>query len=129
TQALAKSINTIFVPLAEKVGPDKVVEAARDAGIPKSVSLPDVPDITLGPENVPLIDQADAYATIAAQGEHAQPYIVARVETHGGDVVYKASKHLSHVFDAGIMADTTYAMSKVLDCSYGGTACGSALSG
>ena len=128
-EALAKSINTIFVPLAEQVGPDNVVQAAHDAGIPKSVKLPDVPDITLGPENVPLIDQANAYATIAAQGQRAQPYIVARVETHSGDVVYKASKHLSHAFDADIMADTTYAMTKVLDCSAGGTACGSALSG
>ena len=78
---------------------------------------------------MPLIDQANAYATIAAQCQRAQPYIVARVETHSGDVVYKATKHLSHAFDADIMADTTYAMTKVLDCSAGGTACGSALSG
>jgi membrane peptidoglycan carboxypeptidase len=129
TEALAKSINTIFVPIAEKVGPDNVVQAAYDAGIPKKRNLDPVPVITLGPNDVSLLDQANAYATIAAQGERAQPYIVARVETHSGDVVYKASKHLSHVFDAGVMADTTYAMTKVLDCSAGGTGCGRELSG
>jgi membrane peptidoglycan carboxypeptidase len=128
-QALAKSINTIFVPLAQQVGPDKVAEAAHDAGIPQSVKLSEVPVITLGVDDVSVLDQATAYATIAAQGQRAEPYLVARVETHGGEVVYKATKHLSRAFDGGVMADTTYAMTKVLDCSYGGTACGSALSG
>src|SRR5439155_5750852 len=100
-----------------------------DAGIPKKRNLDPVPVITLGPNDVSVLDQANGYATIAAQGERAQPYLVARVETHSGDVVYKATKHLSHVFDAGVMADATYAMTKVLDCSAGGTACGRALTG
>ena len=129
TQALAKSINTVFVPLAIKVGPDKVVEAAHDAGIPKSVNLDAVPVITLGPNDVSPLDQADAYATIAAQGVHADPYLVARVETPQHDVVYRAHKKTQRVFDSGVMADTTYAMTKVLDCSSGGTACGKALTG
>jgi membrane peptidoglycan carboxypeptidase len=127
TQALAKSINTIFVPLAIKVGPDKVAAAAHDAGIPKSVKLSEVPVITLGVDDVSPLDQADAYATIAAQGVHADPYLVARVETQQRDVVYKAHKKTQRVFDAGVMADTTYAMTKVLDCGSGGTACGKAL--
>jgi len=128
-QALAESINTIFVPLAEQVGPDKVVQAAYDAGIPKSRKLGAFPSITLGPDDVSLLDQANGYATIAAQGERATPYIVARVETRKGEVVYKAKKKTSHAFDAPVMADTTYAMTKVLDCSFKGTACGRALSG
>jgi membrane peptidoglycan carboxypeptidase len=129
TDALAKSINTIFVPLAIKVGPDKVATAAHDAGIPKSVKLSEVPVITLGVDDVSPLDQADAYATIAAQGVHADPYLVARVETQHHDVVYKAHKKTERVFPADVMADTTYAMTKVLDCSSGGTACGKALTG
>ena len=129
TQALAKSINTIFVPLAIKVGPDKVANAAHDAGIPKSVKLSEVPVITLGVDDVSPLDQADAYATIAAQGIHADPYLVQRVETQQHDVVYKAHKKTQRVFDADVMADTTFAMTKVLDCASGGTACGKALSG
>ena len=129
TTALARSINTIFVPLAQQVGPDKVAAAAHAAGIPSSVNLPAVPAITLGTENVSPLDQADAYATIAAQGIHATPYLVARVETSRGQVVYKAKVQTEQAFDAGVMADTTYAMTKVLDCSYGGTACGRSLTG
>jgi len=129
TQALAESINTIFVPLADQVGPDKVVRAAHDAGIPKSVKLAEVPVITLGPDDVSPLDQASGYATIAAQGVHADPYLVARVETQQRDVVYRAHKKTERVFDADVMADTTYAMTKVLDCSFQGTACGKTLAG
>ncbi|MDQ1694968.1 MAG: hypothetical protein QOJ03_321 [Frankiaceae bacterium] len=129
TEALAKSINTIFVPLAQKVGPDKVAQAAYDAGIPKARKLSEVPVITLGVDDVSPLDQADAYATIAAQGVHARPYLVARVETQKRDVVYKAKKKTEQVFDADVMADTTFAMTKVFDCGIGGTACGRALSG
>jgi membrane peptidoglycan carboxypeptidase len=129
TQALAKSINTIFVPLAIKVHPDKVATAAHDAGIPKSVKLSEVPVITLGVDDVSPLDQATGYATIAAQGVRAEPYLVARVETQQHDVVYKAHKKTERVFDADVMADTTYAMTKVLDCASGGTGCGKALSG
>jgi membrane peptidoglycan carboxypeptidase len=129
TQALAESINTIFVPLAQDVGPDKVATAAHDAGIPKSVKLSEVPVITLGVDDVSPLDQASAYATIAAQGVHADPYLVARVETQQRDVVYRSHKKTERVFDADVMADATYAMTKVLDCGSGGTACGKALIG
>src|SRR4051812_9455646 len=129
TQALAESINTIFVPLADKVGPDKVVAAAHGAGIPKSVALAEVPVITLGPDDVSPLDQATGYATIAAQGMYAEPYLVQRVETQERDVVYRAHKQTKRVFDQDVMADTTYAMTKVLDCSFQGTACGRGLSG
>src|SRR5204862_2486879 len=84
---------------------------------------------TLGPNDVSPLDQADGFATIAAQGIQADPYIVARVETQSRDVVYKAHRRTHRVFDADVMADTTYAMTKVLDCSTGGTACGKALTG
>jgi membrane peptidoglycan carboxypeptidase len=129
TEALAKSINTVFVPLAIKVGPDKVVQSAYDAGIPKKRQLAVVPTITLGVTDVAPIDQATGFATIAAQGVRAEPYLVARVENLRGDVVYKAKKTTTRVFDAPVMADTTYAMTKVLDCGSGGTACGKALTG
>ena len=128
-EALAKSINTIFVPLAQQVGPEKVVKAAEDAGIPKSRNLPAVPAITLGTDDVSPLDQAVGYATIAAQGVRAEPYLVSRVETQKRDVVYRAKKKTERVFPADVMADTTYAMTKVFDCGIGGTACGRALTG
>ncbi|HVS67042.1 MAG TPA: transglycosylase domain-containing protein [Mycobacteriales bacterium] len=125
--AFARSINTIFVPLAKQIGPDKVVEAAYDAGIPASRNLSAVPDIALGPDQVSPLDLADAFATIAAQGMFAQPYLVKSVSTINGQRIYHATPHPTRVFDQDVMADTTYAMQKVLQP--GGTAYGRGLSG
>ena len=125
--AFYESINTIFVPLAEQVGPQNVVDAAYVAGIPKTRDLAAVPDIALGPDQVSPLDLADAYATIAAQGEYAAPYLVKSVTTVGGQRVFHATPHVSQVFPSDVMADTTYAMEHVLQA--GGTAYGHALSG
>jgi membrane peptidoglycan carboxypeptidase len=128
TDALAKSINTIFVPLAQQVGPDKVAQVAFDAGIPKK-RIPTqamVPSLTLGTSDVSPLDQAVAYATIAAQGIEAEPYIVAKVVNSDGRTVYKAEKKTHRAFDADVMADTTFAMQQVLKS---GTAAGKGLPG
>jgi membrane peptidoglycan carboxypeptidase len=72
------------------------------------------------------IDQAVGYATIAAQGVYAKPYLVASVRTTDGSTVFKAHKKTNRVFPADVMADTTYAMTQVLT---NGTAAGKELSG
>jgi membrane peptidoglycan carboxypeptidase len=126
-KAFAESINTIFVPLAKQVGPDNVVKAAYAAGIPQSRNLAAVPDISLGPDQVSPVDLANAYATIAAQGIHSDPYLVQSVSTNTGQQIYKASPHRTRVFSAAVASDATYAMTKVL--APGGTAYGHALTG
>jgi membrane peptidoglycan carboxypeptidase len=113
TKAFAQSVNTIFVPLAQSVGPDKVVAAAYKAGIPESAKLQAVPDISLGPDDISAVDLADAYATIAANGVHEDPYLVQSVT--------------SPVFSKAVTSNVIYAMQKVLQP--GGTADGHALSG
>src|SRR5581483_8280837 len=88
-QAFYQSVNTIFVPLAQTVHPKSVVNAAYDAGIPQSRNLATVPDITLGPDDVSPVDLANAYATIAANGMRATPYLVRSVTTDGGQRIFK----------------------------------------
>jgi membrane peptidoglycan carboxypeptidase len=126
-KAFAESINTIFVPLAQRVGPQNVVDAAYSAGIPQFRKLSAVPDISLGPDSVSPVDLASAYATIAAQGIYAKPYLVTSVTTNGGQRIYAAKPDPQRVFPASITSDETYAMTKVL--GPGGTAFGRSLSG
>jgi membrane peptidoglycan carboxypeptidase len=127
--ALAQSINTIFVPLAQQVGPAAVAKVAHDSGISSTYKLATTPEITLGTEPVSVLDQADGYATIAAGGMHASPYLVQSVKTAQGQTIYKANPQPNRVYSAAIASDAAYAMTKVLDCSAGGTACGKALPG
>ena len=73
--ATQHSVNTVFVPLGIKAGMDKVVDAARRAGIPESVAMIATPSVVLGVASPHVIDVANSYATFAAQGIYSKPYI------------------------------------------------------
>jgi membrane peptidoglycan carboxypeptidase len=89
TYAMTESINTWFYDLGLQVGPDRVAEAAHQAGIPDDL-LPDPSGgIALGDREVHPLDMASAYATFAAEGTYHEPYIVSRVETADGEVLYE----------------------------------------
>ncbi len=113
--ATEESINTAFVDLSLEMGARKVVEAAVDAGIPE-----DTPGLTanavttLGTASVRNIDMATAYATIAAQGEAAQWYVVEKVKGANGGTRYQATPKTSRAFDEDVMADVTYALQQVV---------------
>jgi membrane peptidoglycan carboxypeptidase len=111
------------------VGPAAVAKVAHDSGISTTYKLATSPEITLGTEPVSVLDQADGYATIAAGGMHASPYLVQSVKSAQGQTIYRAKPKPNRVYSAAIASDAAYAMTKVLDCSSGGTACGKALSG
>jgi membrane peptidoglycan carboxypeptidase len=116
--ALAKSINTIFVPLADKVGPKNVAQTAHAAGIPDGDVLADhgftSDRISLGVYPVHPIDQAVGFATFAARGKQVDPYIVAEVLSPSGHVLYKAHPHPNQAFQKGVADDVTYAMQHVV---------------
>ena len=112
-QATASSINTIYVPLGIKAGLDSVVNVARAAGIPQNVALMPTPSIVLGVASPRVIDVASAFATFAAQGVYAKPFLVKEVQGSNKGVLYEATIQPQEVFDKSVMADLTYALSEV----------------
>ena len=112
-KATASSVNTIYVPLGIKAGLDGVVNAARAAGIPQSVALMPTPSIVLGVASPHVIDVASAFATFAAQGVYAKPFLVKEVQGSNKGVLYEATIQPQEVFDKSVMADLTYALSEV----------------
>ena len=112
-KATASSVNTIYVPLGIKAGLDNVVNAARAAGIPESVALMPTPSIVLGVASPHVIDVASAFATFAAQGVYAKPFLVKEVQGSNKGVLYEATIQPQEVFDKSVMADLTYALSEV----------------
>jgi penicillin-binding protein 1A len=84
--ATRDSINVVFAQLILEVGPEKVVEAARDMGIDSA--LPAVPSLTLGTADVTPIEMAAAYQTLANDGKHCESYPVAKVVDDDG-VLYR----------------------------------------
>ena len=111
--ATANSVNTVFVPLAIKVGPQSVIDVAHSAGIPQSVAMVASPSVTLGVASPHVIDVASAYATFAAQGIYAKPYIVSEVLGSNQGVLYQAQPQSQQVFAADVMADLTTALQTV----------------
>ena len=120
--ATQHSVNTIFVPLGMKAGMDKVVDAARRSGIPESVAMIPTPSVVLGVASPHVIDVANAYATFAAQGVYAKPFLVASVTGPNKGVLYEATPQTQEVFSKEVMADLTYALKSVVNGGTGAAA-------
>jgi membrane peptidoglycan carboxypeptidase len=105
-----------------KAGMDKVVDAARRAGIPESVAMIATPSVALGVASPRVIDVTNAYATFAAQGVYSKPYMVASVTGPNKGVLYEGKAQTQEVFGKEVMADLTYALKSVVNGGTGGAA-------
>ncbi len=113
-RATAKSVNTVFVGLNNKVGPANTKNAAIAAGMPeKTAGLDDTLTNVLGTASPHVVDVASAYATIAAQGQKVTPYLVAAVTSETTDIDYKVNKQPTAAFGADVAADTIDALQQV----------------
>ncbi len=120
--ATQHSINTVFVPLGMKAGMDKVVDAARRAGIPENVAMIATPSVALGVASPHVIDVANSYATFAAQGVYSKPYMVASVTGSNKGLLYQGRAQTQEVFTKEVMADLTYALKSVVNGGTGSAA-------
>lgn len=77
--ATEQSVNSVYAQLILDVGAEKVVETAESMGL--SAGISPVPAIALGglEHGVSPLEMAEAYATLAANGTHAEPYGVMSV--------------------------------------------------
>jgi len=84
-QALAESRNAVAIWIVQQIGIDSVLTTARELGIRTSLHRYDT--TALGASEVTLMELANAYR-IMASGIHAEPYVIAKIEHNGGEVVY-----------------------------------------
>jgi membrane peptidoglycan carboxypeptidase len=112
-KATEQSVNTVYAQLNLAVGPEKTAEVAQRAGVTSPVNS--TPSNVLGTDDVSPLDMASAYATIAAQGVYHKPFMVAEAAYPDGDLAYSGETQPVQQFDAGVMADTTYAMTQVVE--------------
>ncbi|MFL5913231.1 MAG: transglycosylase domain-containing protein [Gaiellaceae bacterium] len=83
--ATIQSDNTVYARLALDVGAQNIVDMARKLGIRTSVLTPD-PSIALGAESVTPLEEASAYATLAAGGIYSKPMAITKVVLADGKV-------------------------------------------
>ena len=94
-QALAYSVNTVAVRIAQQVGTQTVADMAQRMGITSRIST--LPSMALGASEVRLIDMVRAYATVARGGVGVTPYGVRRVTTADGTLIYQHQDDQSRV--------------------------------
>ncbi|MGR7812848.1 penicillin-binding protein 1A [Lacinutrix undariae] len=85
--ALANSTNTITARLMDKVGPQPVINMAKNLGIEEDI-LP-VPAIALGTPDLSVYEMVAAYSTFANKGVYNKPVMVTRIEDKNGTVLYQ----------------------------------------
>jgi penicillin-binding protein 1A len=106
-EAFARSSNAATVRLAQSVGRDNVMRAARDLGI--TTPLPDKPSLALGTAGVSLLELTSAYAAVAS-GRYP---IVAR-----GVPEEQAQEGLAAFFHRGGVLDPVRDRAPMLDLLY-----------
>ncbi len=105
--ATEKSVNSVFAQLILDVGPDKVVEAAEKLGIDRGIEA--VPAIALGglKHGVSPLRMAEAYATLAAGGMHAESFGITLVKAPDGKVLKEYQPRRERALDAAVAYLTT----------------------
>ncbi|WP_059012359.1 transglycosylase domain-containing protein [Streptomyces specialis] len=86
--AMDKSVNAVFAQMGADVGTDRVKETAVALGIPASTPGLDAAEgsISLGTATPSTLDVAEAYATLAAHGEHRPVVLVERITLDGEEI-------------------------------------------
>ncbi len=84
-RALEISANVSAVKILDLIGAEQVIDFAHRAGF--TTDLSPYPSLALGAIDLSPMELAGAYATIANQGIHVQPYLVDRIIAHDGRVI------------------------------------------
>lgn len=88
-QAMAQSLNTAAVRVAERAGRRKVIAAAERLGV--TARLKAHPSVALGASEVSLLELTGAYAVLANRGFPAWPYGIIEIRDGGGKLLYRRS--------------------------------------
>jgi penicillin-binding protein 1A len=115
--ALANSINTVTARLMDKVGPQPVIDMAKNLGIEQDI-LP-VPSIALGTPDLSVYEMVAAYATFANKGVYNKPVLVTRIEDKNGTILYQVTPESKDVLSEEVAYVTTSLLEGVTEYGSG----------
>ena len=118
--ALAHSINTVTVNLAQEVGIRNVIAAARRVGITSPLQAN--ASLALGTAEVTPLELTAAYAAFANGGFRVSPYLVTRVDVMGKPVYTRVPPQPQRVIDEAVNRDMLAMMYGVVIGGTGGYA-------
>jgi penicillin-binding protein 1A len=118
--ALAHSVNTITVNLAQEVGVPRVVAAAKRVGITSPLEAN--ASLALGTSEVTPLELTSAYAAFANGGYRTYPYMVTEVDIAGKPVYVRHAPPPQRVIASSVDRDLTAMLYGVVASGTGGYA-------
>jgi penicillin-binding protein 1A len=118
--ALAHSVNTITVNLAQEVGVPKIVAAAQRVGI--TSPLQPNASLALGTNEVTPLELTSAYAAFANGGYRTYPYMVTEVDIAGRPIYVRHAPPPERVIASSVDRDLTAMLYGVVAGGTGGYA-------
>lgn len=91
SEALRDSLNTIAALLAQEAGLDNVVSLSKKFGMDEDFQP--FPSIALGSQEVSLWDITRAYGPFMTGGTRVDPYLIEKIETSRGEVLYERPEY------------------------------------
>jgi penicillin-binding protein 1A len=118
--ALAHSVNTITVNLAQEIGVRNVVAAAKRVGITSPLEAN--ASLALGTNEVTPLELTAAYAAFANGGYHVSPYLVTEVDIGNKPIYQRRTLPPQRVIDEAVNRDLTGMLFGVVAYGTGGYA-------
>jgi penicillin-binding protein 1A len=112
-EALTKSKNTVSVRLIEAITPASAIDFARRAGIRSP--LPENLTLALGTGEVSILEAANAYATVQANGRYAEPLLLLKVTNAQGKVLEEHQPAFEETLPPAVAFLTTSLMRSVVE--------------
>jgi penicillin-binding protein 1A len=86
--ALARSINTVAVRLAQETGTTRIAELASRFGVKELPARPEL-SVALGTYETSLVELTSAYQVFQQDGRRQEPWLIERITTSSGRLIYQ----------------------------------------
>ena len=121
SEALAESLNTVAAQIGNEIGVDKVTALAHEFGVKSP--LHNYPSITLGSDEVTLMDMTTGFGVLAKGGLQMNPYIIEEIRNSKGDLLYSNPVAAApRIYPENLAADMNSMLSRVVVSGTGGAA-------
>jgi penicillin-binding protein 1A len=113
SEALAESLNTVAAQIGTEIGVEKVTALAHEFGVKSA--LHNYPSITLGSDEVTLLDMTTGYGVLAKGGLQMNPYIIEEIRNSRGDLLYSNPVTESpRIYPENLAADMNSMLTRVV---------------
>ena len=93
-EAMEKSINTVAVKVARRVGVQKIIDVAARLGI--TSEMHPNPSLVLGVNEVSLLELTASYAVVANGGISVWPHAISTIKDREGGILYSRTDGADH---------------------------------